>query len=250
MPVGASCRPITAAVSFVGCQPELARARRATARTARAVTVMVLGGAAVDGRFAFEPPPFLVGRFTTEADPEPVELVLQPRFELIGPRREPSQHARRRSRRVRRCRCPARATATPTTARELVAQTGVVQRRQGALIVFDHPGVERVPSAPIRREPWRSPPRGCAGAGRRCGWCAAENRATHSPWVSTTLADLLHRHPRVGLRLDERQHPSRPTASWAARTAARVASSPNAGSSDTDLGALNVTSYPRADARP
>ena len=51
-----------------------------------------LGRAAVDRRFAFHSPPFLVGRLPLERGPEPVELVLQPGFELTGTRREPRQH--------------------------------------------------------------------------------------------------------------------------------------------------------------
>lgn len=94
----------------------------------------------------------------------------------------------------------------PESSGELGPQTGVVQRRQRALVMFGHAGVERIPTAGAVLDFGDHHRMGVQV--RVLGATGVLTEGRHRDPAGVDHPGLaVHRAPRVRLVLDEREHP-------------------------------------------
>jgi hypothetical protein len=111
-----------------------------------------LAGPAVHDGLPLEPPALTSRRVTLEAHPEPLQLLVEPVGDVVGPGRELGQH---RVRDAGDLGDPVLGLAPddPEAARQLGPQTGVVHGRERPLVDLDRAGVQRQPPAVVRADP-------------------------------------------------------------------------------------------------
>ncbi len=138
---------------------------------------------------------------------------------------------------------------TPSRCGELGAEGGVVDPADRALLAASRTGRRATATCRSGPGPSTRSSRGCAAAGRRPARCAGGTPPPSAPGVDLVDAVLAR---RVTAPCASNQPSAASTAaSWAARTSARTyRSGDSAHSAETDFGAENVASNPRADESP